>query len=103
MKQLGHYMSRYKMGLIFVVIFAMGGTIFQIVGPKILGRATTEIFKGLMSKISGKAGIDFTKIGHILLILLALYLVSAIFNWVQGFIMTGISQRLTYHMRKDIV
>ncbi|HIW20604.1 MAG TPA: ABC transporter ATP-binding protein, partial [Candidatus Dorea intestinavium] len=103
MKKLGHYMSRYKIGLIFVVIFAMGGTIFQIVGPKILGRATTEIFKGLMSKISGKAGIDFTKIGHILLILLALYLVSAIFNLVQGFIMTGISQKLTYHMRKDIV
>lgn len=102
-KKLGKYMARFKIGLIFVVIFAIGGTIFQIVGPKILGRATTEIFNGLISKVQGKSGINFDKIGHILLILLALYLVSALFNFIQGYIMTGVSQKITYQMRKEIV
>ncbi len=83
-------------------IFAIGSTIFNIVGPKILGRATTEIFNGLVGKISGGAGIDFGKIGRILLLLLALYACSALFSFVQGYIMTGVSQKLTYRMRKEI-
>ncbi|MFV0361620.1 MAG: ABC transporter ATP-binding protein [Suipraeoptans sp.] len=102
MKKLINYMGRYKIGLLFVAIFAIGGTIFNIVGPKILGQATTELFNGLMSKVSGGDGIDFNKIGQILLFLLGLYLISAAFTFAQGFIMTGISQKLTYRMRKEI-
>ena len=96
------YLSQYKIGLIFVVIFAVGSTIFNIVGPKVLGKATTEIYNGLISKVSGGSGIDFTKIGHIMLILLALYVASALFSFVQGYIMTGVSQKLTYRLRKEI-
>ena len=84
------------------MIFAIGSTIFNIVGPKILGKATTEIFNGLVGKISGGAGIDFTAIGKILTMLLGLYLLSAAFSFIQGYIMTGISQKLTYRMRKEI-
>ena len=96
------YLSQYKIGLIFVVIFAVGSTIFNIVGPKVLGKATTEIYNGLVSKVSGGSGIDFTKIGHIMLILLALYVASAVFSFIQGYIMTGVSQKLTYRLRKEI-
>ena len=78
------------------------GTIFNIVGPKVLSKATTEIFNGLVSKVSGGAGIDFHKIGVILLILLGLYCVSALFSFIQGFIMSGISQKLSFRMRKEI-
>lgn len=102
MKKLAVYLGAYKIPLLFVVIFAVGSTIFNIVGPKILGRATTEIFNGLVGKISGGAGIDFEKIGRILLLLLALYACSALFSFVQGYIMTGVSQKLTYRMRKEI-
>lgn len=102
MKKLAVYLGAYKVPLLFVVIFAIGSTIFNIVGPKILGRATTEIFNGLVGKISGGAGIDFEKIGRILLLLLALYACSALFSFVQGYIMTGVSQKLTYRMRKEI-
>lgn len=102
MKKLAVYLGSYKVPLLFVVIFAIGSTIFNIVGPKILGRATTEIFNGLVGKISGGAGIDFEKIGRILLLLLALYACSALFSFVQGYIMTGVSQKLTYRMRKEI-
>lgn len=96
------YLSQYKIGLIFVVIFAVGSTIFNIVGPKVLGKATTEIYNGLISKVSGGSGIDFTKIGHIMLMLLVLYVASALFSFVQGYIMTGVSQKLTYRLRKEI-
>lgn len=96
------YLGRYKIALVFVVIFAIGSTIFNIVGPKVLGKATTEIYNGLISKVSGGSGIDFTKIGHIILILLALYITSALFSFIQGYIMTGISQKLTYRLRKEI-
>lgn len=96
------YLSQYKIGLIFVVIFAVGSTIFNIVGPKVLGKATTEIYNGLVSKVSGGSGIDFAKIGHIMLILLALYVASAVFSFIQGYIMTGVSQKLTYRLRKEI-
>lgn len=102
MKKLMGYMGRYKIGIVLVVIFAIGGTIFNIIGPKILGKATTEIFEGLVRKVSGGAGIDFEKIAGILIGLLCLYLLSAGFSFIQGFIMTGISQKLTYRMRKEI-
>ena len=102
MKKLMAYLSAYKIGIFFVIVFAIGSTIFNIVGPKILGKATTEIFKGLVRKVSGGSGIDFDKIAHIVLTLLCLYLTSAVFSFVQGYIMTGVSQKLTYHLRKEI-
>ena len=102
MKKLFTYLSEYKIGIFFVMIFAIGSTVFNIIGPKVLGKATTEIFKGLVGKVSGGSGIDFTKIGKILLTLLCLYVISACFSFIQGYIMTGVSQKLTYRMRKEI-
>ena len=102
MKLIRDYLSKYKLALIIVMIFAIGSTIFTIVGPKILGNATTEIFNGIVSKISGGSGVDFGKVGTILLTLLGLYILSAIFSFVQGFTMTGVSQKLTYKLRNDI-
>lgn len=102
MRKLMAYMGKYKIAILFVIIFAIGSTIFNIIGPKILGKATTEIFNGLVGKVSGGTGIDFDKIGFILGSLLCLYLVSAVFSFVQGFIMTGVSQKLTYRLRKEI-
>mgnify|MGYP004459510171 FL=1 len=101
-KLINNYLSKYKIALIIVVIFAIGSTIFSIVGPKILGNATTEIFNGLVSKLSGGSGIDFGKIASILLTLLALYLISALFSLIQGFTMTGVAQKLTYSLRNDL-
>ena len=101
-KLLNNYLSKYRLALVIVVIFAIGSTIFSIVGPKILGNATTEIFNGLVSKLSGGSGIDFGKIGQILLTLLALYGLSALFSLIQGFTMTGVAQKLTYKMRNDL-
>ena len=103
MKLIRDYLAKYKIALIVVMIFAIGSTIFTIVGPKILGNATTEIFNGIVSKISGGSGVDFGKVGTILLTLLGLYLLSAIFSFVQGFTMTGVSQKLTYKLRNDII
>lgn len=102
LKKLVNYLSRYHLAIICVMIFTVGSTIFNIVGPKILGKATTEIFNGLVSKVQGGAGIDFDKIGRILLILIALYLISAIFSYIQGFIMTGISQKVAFQLRKEL-
>ena len=85
-----------------MLIFAVGSTIFTIVGPKILGNATTEIFNGLVGKISGGTGIDFSKVLEILLTLLGLYAISALFGYIQGFTMTSISQKLTYRLRNDV-
>ena len=96
------YIGRYKIAIVLVMICAVAGTVFNIVGPKALSKATTEIFNGLVSKVSGGAGIDFHKIGVILLILLGLYCVSALFSFIQGFIMSGISQKLSFRMRKEI-
>ena len=96
------YLSEYKIGLIFVLLFAIGSTIFNIAGPKILGKATTEIFTGLVGKVSGGSGIDFEKIAHILIFLMCLYVTSAIFSFIQGYIMTGVSQKLAYRLRKEI-
>lgn len=102
MKKLMGYLTRYKTGLLLVVIFAIGSTIFNIAGPKILGKATTELFHGLVSKVSGGSGIDFDKIAKILIGLMCLYVCSALFSFIQGYIMTGVSQKLTYRMRKEI-
>lgn len=102
LKKLVKYMSVYKVQMLFVAVFAVCGTVFNIVGPKILGKATTEIFNGLVSKVSGGSGMDFGKIGQILLITLSLYVVSALCSFIQGMIMTGISQKTTYRLRKDI-
>lgn len=101
-KTLIKYIAVYKFAIISVVIFAVGSTIFSIIGPQIMGDATTEIFNGLLSKISGGTGIDFTKIAQILLMLLGLYVISAIFSFVQGYIMSGVSQKMTYRMRKEL-
>ena len=101
-KLIKNYLSKYKIGIIVVLVFAIGSTIFSIVGPKILGNATTEIFNGLVSKISGTGGIDFGKVGSILLTLLGLYLISALFSFIQSFAMTEIAQKITYKMRNDL-
>ena len=102
MKNLMGYIKEFRLAIFFVIVFAVGSTIFNIVGPKILGKATTEIFNGLVSKVSGGSGIDFSKIGQILLFLMGLYLVSALFSLIQGYIMTGVTQKLSYKMRKEI-
>lgn len=101
-KLIKHYLVDYKWQLLIVFIFAIGSTIFMIVGPKILGNATTEIFNGLISKLSGGTGIDFGKIAGILLTLLTLYIISMLFSAIQSFLMTNVSQKLTYRMRNDI-
>lgn len=101
-KLLKNYIARYKLPVIIVILFAIGSTIFTIVGPKILGNATTEIFNGIVNKISGGAGIDFEKIATILLSLLGLYMLSAAFSLVQGFTMTTVTQKITYRMRNDL-
>ena len=102
MKKLFGYMGRYKFRFILMFIFAVAGTAFNIAGPKILGKATTELYKGLVAKVNGTGGIDFSKIGMILLWTLGLYVASACFSLIQGFVMTGISNDVTYNLRKDI-
>ena len=101
-RKLIRYMSAFKVHMLFVAVFAVCGTIFNIVGPKILGKATTEIFNGLVSKVSGGSGIDFGRVGQILLLTLGLYLISALCTFIQGIIMTGVSQKTTYRLRKEI-
>ena len=102
LKKLLHYMSAFKIQMAFIVVFAICGTVFNIVGPKILGKATTEIFHGLVSKVSGGSGMNFEKIGQILLMTLGLYLISALCSFIQGYLMTGVSQKTTYRLRKEI-
>lgn len=96
------YMGKFKFALIGVLLFAVGSTLFHVVGPKILGQATTELFSGLVAKVQGTGSINFGKIGTILLLLLGLYLLSALFSFIQGWIMTGVTQRLCYRLRRDI-
>lgn len=96
------YMGKFKFALIGVLLFAVGSTLFNVVGPKILGQATTELFSGLVAKVQGAGSINFGKIGTILLLLLGLYLLSALFSFIQGWIMTGVTQRLCYRLRRDI-
>lgn len=104
MKNLFNYLKPYRISIFIVVIFAIGSSAFSIVGPKVLGKATTEIFEGLIRKVSnqGNAGIDFNYIGKVLLILLGLYVISALFSFVQSFIVSGISQKVSYKLRKEI-
>ena len=102
MGKLIKYMAQYKLGLLFVFLFAVGSTVFAIVGPKVLAKATDALFEGLTSKIQGTGGIDFEKIGTILLILLGLYFISAIMQFIQGLIMANVSQKVSYRLRKDI-
>lgn len=102
MKKLLKYLSVYKMLMTIVVIFAVASTIFAIVGPKILGKATTKLFEGVMSKIAGTGNIDFDYIGKIMLMLIGFYLISALFSYLQGWIMSGISMKVSYNFRKDI-
>lgn len=97
------YLGRYRWMIIFVWILAIASTIFSIVGPKILGNATDELFTGIMNKISGTGGIDFDKIGAILIRLLIIYSVSAVFSYMQGFVMSGVTTKMTYRMRNDIM
>ena len=101
-KLIKNYMSKYKVAMVIVILFAIAGTVFEILGPRILGDATTEVFNGFVSKLSGGTGIDFGKIGQILLTLLILYILSVVFSFIQGIAMTGVSQKLTYKMREDI-
>ena len=101
-KKLLSSLGKYKIGILFVILFSIGSVIFSIFGPKILGNATTEIFNGLIDKVNGGSGINFTKLGNIILFLILLYIISAIFNFVQGFIMSGISQKFSYDLRKKI-
>lgn len=96
------YMGRYKLALIAVMIFAAGSTVFTIIGPKVLAKATTELFNGMMAKFAGTGGIDFGRIGQILILLLVLYGVSALLSFVQGLVMTEVSQKLCYRFRREI-
>lgn len=104
MGKLFQYLGKYRIAVLLVVIFAIGSAAFSIIGPKIMGSATTEIFNGLMGKISGdgSTGIDFGKIGEILIKLLVLYIVSSLFAFIQGYIMTGVSQKVSYNLRQSI-
>ena len=101
-KKLANRLSEHKIAIIIVIIFAIGSTIFSIVGPKILGNATTEIYTGLMNKINGTGGIDFAKIGKIILFALGLYAVSALFSMIQSYIMAGVAQKTTYKIRNEL-
>jgi ATP-binding cassette subfamily B protein len=101
-RKLLKYIGKYRIGILIVMIFAAASTVFNVIGPKILGKATTSLSQGLMGKINGTGGLDFNYIGKILLIVLALYGVSALFNFFQGWIMTGISQKVCYRLRKEI-
>lgn len=102
LKKLLTTLKQYKIAIAFVIIFAIGSVIFNIYGPKILGNATTEIYNGLINKISGGNGINFTKLGSILLFLIGLYILSAVFNFIQGYIMSGVTQKYSYDLRKKI-
>lgn len=103
MKKLLQHLKTYKIAMIFVVIFAIGSAAFNIVGPKILGNATTEIFEGLVSKVSGTGnGIDFDSILKTLTMLAILYVISAVFSFIQTFVTSDISQKVSYNLRKEI-
>lgn len=102
MKKLIGYLGRYKWTILFVLCLSVVSTVFMIVGPKILGKATDELFSGIMNKIAGTGGIDFAKIGTIMLTLVGLYVISASFSYLQGFVMTSVTAKVTYRMRNDI-
>ena len=101
-KKLMSYIGRFKIQIFLVMLFAAASTVFSVMGPKILGKATTGLAEGLMAKIQGTGGIDFEYIGRILVFVLAIYAVSAIFNFAQGMLMTGVTQKVCYQLRRDI-
>lgn len=102
MKRLLSYLAEYKLTILFVFLCAVASTIFMIVGPKILGRATTALFEGVMAKIAGTGSVDFTYIGKIILFALIIYLGSSLFSWIMGWIMARVSADITYRFRRDI-
>ncbi len=102
MKKIILYISRFKFSIFAVIICAMASTMFNIIGPKILSKATTELFNGLVAKVQGTGAIDFDKIGRILLLLLGLYVISSCFSFVQGWLMSGVSQKVCYQLRQEI-
>lgn len=100
--KLFRYIGKYKAAVVVVAIFAIGSTVFNVVCPKVLGKATTALSEGIMNKITGNGEIDFTYIGKILLFCLGLYVLSVAFSFVQGFIMTGVTQKVCYRMRREV-
>ena len=102
MKKLFFNLSRYKISFLIVFLFAIGGTVFAIIGPTIMGNATTEIANGFYSKIMGGTGVDFTKLGGILLNIIGLYAISSVFSYIQGLMTTSVSQKVSYKFRKDL-
>jgi len=102
LKQLLSYLKDYKLAMFFVIVFAIGSTILLIVGPKILGNITTEIFNGLMRKVTNTGGIDFDFINHTVVILIGLYIISALFSGIQGVIMAGVSNDISYRLRNSL-
>ncbi|EEL99231.1 ABC transporter, permease/ATP-binding protein [Bacillus mycoides DSM 2048] len=104
MNKLLQYLKPYKLPILVVILFAIGSAAFTIVGPKILGNATTKLFEGLVSKVSGAPGaaIDFTYIGNIVILLLGLYILSTVFGIIQGYIISGVAQKVSYNFRKEI-
>ncbi len=102
LKKLVGYLGKYKLSILIVFLFAIASTVFTILGPKILGKATTRLFEGVMASITGQGGIDFGYIGYIILVTLGLYLVSTVFSYIQGWVMSGISMNITYRFRSDI-
>ena len=103
LKKLIVYIGNYWPAFVAVLCFAVGSTVFNIIGPKISGQATTELFNGLVAKVSGTGGINFERIGRILLMLLGMYALSALLSFIQGLIMTQISQNLSYRFRREII
>lgn len=103
MKKLMSYLGDYKFSILFVIIFAAGSAALSIAGPKILSKAITKLYEGVMAKISGTGNIDFNYIGKIILILIGLYLLSSVFGYIQGWIMTNVAMKVTYKFRKDIM
>lgn len=103
MKKLMSYLGVYKISILFVIIFAAGSAALSIAGPKILSKAITKLYEGVMAKIAGTGNIDFNYIGKIILILIGLYLLSSGFGYIQGWIMTNVAMKVTYKFRKDIM
>ena len=96
------YLKPFRIAIFFVILFAVGSTIFTIIGPKILGNATTKLVQGLIAKYSGTGSIDIDGIKHTLLILLGIYVLSGILSYIQAWIMSGVTQKVTYRLREEI-
>ncbi len=102
MVKLIRYLGQYKVALVVVFVFAIASTVFSIIGPKILGNATTKLFEGVIAQIAGTGSIDFGYIGNIILLMVGLYLLSSLFSFIQGWVMTGVSMDITYRLRQNI-